>query len=264
VRVQCTEEIDDSRKLVVSFCFVIQHILDGPDQVAAAASTQASALIRDAIAARGEARVVAATGSSQVMFLRLLVAQQDIPWQQVTLFHLDEYAGLPPDHPASMQRYIQERIVKPAGIVRTFLLDGTREETWKSAGHALTSAPVDVTFTGIGENGHLAFNEPPADFITEDPFIVVDLTEQTRQQQVREGWFQSLEQVPRQAVTMSIRQILKSRAILCIATGRHKALAVKQCFLSEISPLAPASALRLHGAATVYLDSAAGNDRALA
>jgi glucosamine-6-phosphate deaminase len=147
---------------------VIPHVLDGPNDVAAAASIHAAALIRNAIAARGAARVVAATGSSQLAFLDLLVAQPDILWQQVTLFHLDEYVGLPPDHPASMQRYIQEHIVKPAGIVRTFLLDGTREESWKQAGDALTSAPIDVTFTGIGENGHLAFNKPPADLTTED------------------------------------------------------------------------------------------------
>jgi glucosamine-6-phosphate deaminase len=236
---------------------VIRRVLDGPEDVAAAASIEASTLIRSAIAARGEARVVAATGNSQLAFLGLLVAQKDIPWHQVTLFHLDEYVGLAPDHPASMQRYIQEHIVKPTGIVRTFLLDGTREETWKRAGNALTSALIDVTFTGVGENGHLAFNEPPADFKTEYPFILVDLAEQTRLQQVRECWFPSLEQVPRQGVTMSIREILKARAILCIATGAHKASAVKQCFLSKISPLAPASALQLHSAATIYLDSAA-------
>jgi len=252
--------IDDSRTLVVLFSFVIQHVLDSPEDVAAAASIQAAALIRNAIAARGEARVVAATGSSQLRFLSLLVAQQDIPWQQVTLFHLDEYVGLPPDHPASMRRYVQEHIVKPAGIVHTFLLDGTRKDTWKQAGDALTSAPIDLTFAGIGANGHLAFNEPPADFTTEDPLIVVELAEQTRQQQVRDGWFRSLDEVPRQAVTMSIREILKAQAILCIATGSHKASAVKKCFLSEISPSAPASALRLHRSAIVYLDSAAAKD----
>ena len=204
--------------------------------------------------------MVAATGNSQLRFLNLLVAQQDIDWRQVTLFHLDEYIGLRPDHPASMQRYIQERIVKPTGIVRRFLLDGTSPETWARAGDALTSAQIDVTFTGIGQNGHLAFNEPPADFETEEPFIVVDLAEQTRRQQIREGWFESLDQVPRQAVTMSIRQILKARAILCIATGEHKAPAVKHCLLSEIGPLAPASALRLHADATIYIDSAAARN----
>lgn len=260
VRVPTRAKVDELRKLAVLSYFVIQHVLDSPDGVAAAACIHASTLIRNAIAARGTARVVAATGSSQLKFLDLLVAQKDIPWQQVTLFHLDEYVNLGPEHPASMQRYIQEHLVKPARIVRTFLLDGTREETWTQAGDALILAPIDVTFTGIGENGHLAFNEPPADFTTEDPFIVVDLAEQTRQRQVRERWFQSLDEVPRQAVTMSIREILKARAILCIATGSRKASAVHQCFVSEISPLAPASALRLHRAAVVYLDSAAGKD----
>ena len=168
---------------------MIQHVLDDPQQVAAAASSQAAALIRNAIGTRGEARVVAATGNSQLAFLGLLVAQKDIPWQQVTLFHLDEYVGLPPDHRASMQRYIQDHIVKPTGIVRTFLLDGTRQETWKLAADALTSAQIDVTFTGIGENGHLAFNEPPADFTTEDPLIVVNLAEQSRLRQLWNAGF---------------------------------------------------------------------------
>lgn len=234
---------------------MIRHVLESPEAVAVAASVHAAALIRNAVAERGAARVVAATGSSQLKFLDLLIAQPDIAWSRVELFHLDEYIGLPPQHPASMQRYIQEHLVKPAGVTRTFLLDGVREDTWTQAAEAVAAAPIDVAFTGIGENGHLAFNEPPANFTTEDPFIVVDLAEQTRQQQVRERWFDSVDDVPRQAITMSIRQILKARTILCIATGRRKAPGVQQCFASEIGPAAPASALRLHRAAIVYLDS---------
>lgn len=232
-------------------------VLKTPAEVASAASLQAAALIRHAIAQRGTARVVAATGVSQQEFLALLAAQPEIDWQRVVLFHLDEYLGLPPDHPASMHRYIQERIVKPAAIRQTFLLDGTDNQSHIRAAAAISAAPVDVAFTGIGENGHLAFNEPPADFSTEAPFIVVNLAEQSRQQQVNEGWFESLANVPRQAITMSIRQILKARAILCIATGTRKALAVQQCFGAGISPLAPASALQNHSDATVYLDAKA-------
>lgn len=229
--------------------------LKSPGDVALAASLQAAALIRRAIAQRGTARVVAATGVSQEEFLALLIAQPDIAWKRVTLFHLDEYIGIPPAHPASMHRYIQERIVNPTGITQAFLLDGTSDQTRATAAAAIVMAPVDVAFTGIGENGHLAFNEPPADFSTEVPYIVVNLAEQSRQQQVNERWFNSLEDVPRQAITMSVRQILKARAILCIATGTRKAVAVQRCFAAEISPFAPASALQTHPDATGYFDS---------
>ena len=231
------------------------QILNSPHEVASAASLQAAEIIRRAIADRGMAQVIAATGVSQLEFLALLVAQPGIAWERVELFHLDEYLGIPPDHPASMHRYIQEHIIRSAGITKAFLLDGTSDETNGRASTAIRSASIDVAFVGIGENGHLAFNEPPADFFTEEPFMVVDLAEQSRQQQVKEGWFDSLESVPRQAITMSVRQILKSRAILCIATGARKAPAVQRCFSGEISSFAPASALRLHSDATVYLDA---------
>ena len=234
---------------------VTRTVLKSPAEVALAASLEAAALIRHAIAQRGTARVVAATGVSQEEFLALLVAQPEIPWERVVLFHLDEYLNIPPEHPGSMHRYIEERIVKPTGITQTFLLDGTNNQTHKRAAAAIVTAPVDVAFTGIGENGHLAFNEPPADFSTEVPFIVVDLAQPSRQQQVNEGWFKSLEDVPRQAITMSVRQILKARSILCIAIGTRKAAAMQRCFAAEISPVAPASALQMHPEATVYLDS---------
>jgi glucosamine-6-phosphate deaminase len=233
---------------------VIRHILTSPSEVALAASLQASALIRTAIRERGVARIVAATGQSQQDFLAHLITQKDIDWKSVVLFHLDEYLGLSPDHPASMQRYIRERIVEPAGITQTYLLDGNDENTHSRAAAAIRGAVIDVAFTGIGENGHLAFNEPPADFSTNSPFILVDLAEPSRQQQVNEGWFRSIQSVPRRAVTMSVQQILKARSILCIATGTRKAAAVRLCFGGDVSPLAPASALRLHPATTTYLD----------
>jgi glucosamine-6-phosphate deaminase len=233
---------------------MVVKILNSPHEVASAASLQAAAFIRYAVLERGIARVVAATGVSQLEFLALLIAQPGIVWERVVLFHLDEYLGIPPEHGASMHRYIQERIVRPAGIVETFLLDGTCDVSGVRAAAAIRAAPVDVAFVGVGENGHLAFNEPPADLSTEEPFIVVNLAEESRQQQVKEGWFDSAKDVPHQAITMSIRQILKARAILCIATGTRKAPAVQRCFAGEISPFAPASALKLHSDATIYLD----------
>jgi len=224
--------------------------------MAKAAADEAARFIRDAIAARGRARIVVATGSSQIEFLESLVTAPDIAWSQVELFHLDEYIGLPGDHPASFQHYIRERILERVRVGRAWLLDGVADpvEECKRVGEAIAAAPVDVAFAGIGENGHLAFNDPPADFDTEQAFIVVDLAERGRQQQVGGGWFASLEEVPRTAITMSIRQILKAHAILCLASGERKAEAVKLCLEGDIGPMAPASALRLHEAATVFLD----------
>jgi glucosamine-6-phosphate deaminase len=199
---------------------------------------------------------VAATGSSQIEFLESLVAAPNIKWGQVELFHLDEYIGLSGDHPASFQHYIRERILARVPVGRAWLLNGAADPVaeCKRVGEAIAEALVDVAFAGIGENGHLAFNDPPANFDTEEPYIVVDLAERGRLQQVGGGWFASLDEVPRTAITMSIRQILKSRAILCLVSGVRKSEAIKQCLEGDIGPMAPASALRLHENATVFLD----------
>jgi glucosamine-6-phosphate deaminase len=235
---------------------LILRKFDDKTGMAKAAADEAARLIREAIAARGRARIVVATGSSQIEFLDSLVAAPDIAWAQVELFHLDEYIGLSGDHPASFQHYIRERILARVPVGRAWLLDGAAdpEEECLRVGEAIAAALVDVAFAGIGENGHLAFNDPPADFDTEQPFIVADLAERGRLQQVSEGWFASLEEVPHTAMTMSIRQILKSHAILCLVSGTRKAQAVKLCLEGDIGPMAPASALRLHENATVFLD----------
>jgi len=224
--------------------------------MAKAAADEAAGLIREAIAARSRARIVVATGNSQIEFLESLVTAPDIAWGQVELSHLDEYIGLSGDHPASFQYYVRERILAHVPVGRAWLLDGAADphEECKRVGAAIAAAPVDVAFAGIGENGHLSFNDPPADFETEEPFIVVDLDERGRLQQVGGGWFRSLEEVPRRAITISIRQILKARAILCLVSGARKADAVKLCLEGDIGPRAPASALRLHENATVFLD----------
>ena len=229
---------------------------DDKTGLAKAAADEAARLIREAIALRGRCRIVVATGSSQIEFLELLVTAPDIAWNQVELFHLDEYIGLSGDHPASFQHYIRERILARVPVGRAWLLDGAADpqEECKRVAEAIAAAPVDVVFAGIGENGHLAFNDPPADFDTEEPFIVVDLAERGRLQQVREGWFASIEEVPRTAISMSIRQILKARAILCLVSGARKSEAIKLCLEGDIGPMAPASALRLHENATVFLD----------
>jgi glucosamine-6-phosphate deaminase len=229
------------------------------------AAEHAAASIRQAIAQRGNARIVAATGASQFEFLDALTKATDVDWQKVEMFHLDEYVGLPIEHPASFRRYLLERLIRKTGISKYHLLNAEADlqEVLSSVGRKLTAAPIDVAFVGIGENGHLAFNDPPADFECDAPYILVQLDEACRRQQVGEGWFSSIEEVPEKAISMSIRQILKSREIICVVPDARKAQAVKRCFEGPISPMAPASILRTHPNTTVYLDvnSAALLDR---
>lgn len=235
---------------------MIVKIFDDKIALAQAAAKHAAATLRQALAARGHARIIAATGASQFEFLDALTAHRDIDWPNVELFHLDEYIGLPADHPASFRKFLRERLVAKAGIVQTHFLevDSDPEAVAAQVGAELNVAPIDVAFVGIGENGHLAFNDPPADFETEDPYLIVELDEACRRQQAGEGWFPGIAQVPTRAVSMSIRQILKSNEILVIVPDARKAAAVKACFEGEISPLAPASILRRHPQATVFLD----------
>jgi glucosamine-6-phosphate deaminase len=223
-----------------------------------AAAQHAARTLRDAIGHRQTVRIIAATGASQLDFLEALTAAPRIDWTRVEMFHLDEYVGLPIDHPASFRKYLLERLIDRAGIARYHLLDGEHNPTRvaEEVGRELVAAPVDVAFVGIGENGHLAFNDPPADFETERPYLVVTLDEACRRQQVGEGWFASLSDVPPQAISMSVRQILKSREIICIVPDARKAAAVKTCVEGEISPTAPASILRTHPNTTLYLDRA--------
>jgi glucosamine-6-phosphate deaminase len=172
------------------------------------------------------------------------------------MFHLDEYVGLPISHPASFRKYLRERLIQKVGITHYHLLDGNGDpgEVVRRAGEALRSAPVDIAFAGIGENGHLAFNDPPADFHTKESYLVVDLDEACRRQQVGEGWFSNISEVPLRAISMSVNQILNSNEIICVVPDVRKARAVKLCFEGEINSMAPASILRTHPKATIYLD----------
>ena len=188
-----------------------------------------------------------------------LTSLPGIAWERVELFHLDEYIGLPAQHPASFRNYLRTRLIDKVGIRHYHLLDGEQEpgEVIRDVGDALRKAPIDVAFVGIGENGHLAFNDPPADFETEEPYIVVTLDDACRKQQLGEGWFTNLSEVPRQAISMSVRQILQARKIICAVSDARKARAVAACLEGEITPLAPASILRTHADTTVYLDKSA-------
>lgn len=227
------------------------------------AAADGAALIRQAIAQRGRAVIIVATGASQFEMLTALIQQPDIAWDKVTAFHLDEYVGLPITHPASFRLYLWQRFVSklPVPLAAFHYLNGEGNPHQECArvGALIQPETVDVAFVGIGENGHLAFNDPPADFETKQPYLVVELDDACRKQQYGEGWFPTFDAVPKQAISMSIRQILKSRAIICTVPDARKAKAVKACLEGPISPLAPASILQEHGACTVYLDPPAAS-----
>lgn len=230
-----------------------------PDKTALgeAAAAEAAAALREAIARQGAAFAVAATGASQFEFLDALTRAPGVDWSRTTFFHLDEYVGLPATHPASFRRYLEERFADKVHPGAFHFIEGDRPDPRAEArrvGGLIRAVDIDVAFVGIGENGHLAFNDPPADFDTEEPYLVVDLDEACRRQQLGEGWFARLEDVPRQAISMSIRQILKARRIVCCVPDARKARAVKECLTGEVGPQHPASALQRHPAATVYLD----------
>lgn len=234
------------------------RVFDSKDDLAQAAADHAAEIITRAIAERGAACLIAATGASQFEFLGALVQKPDIDWSKTTFFHLDEYVGLSDSHPANFRKYLRERIVDRVHPKKFYFVEGERSDPQAEClrlGEIISRYTIDAAFVGIGENGHLAFNDPPADFETEEPFLVVELDEACRRQQVGEGWFNGLEEVPRRAISMSIRQILKARHILCVVPEKRKARAVRDCLESEISPRHPASILRRHPATTIFLDS---------
>ena len=234
---------------------MIVKVLSDKIELGRAAAAQASATIGAAIAARGRARIIVATGASQFEFLQAL-RDLDVDWSKVEMFHLDEYIGLPITHPASFRKYLLERLINPTGLSHYHLLDGEADpaRTCEEVGLQLSSAPIDIAFVGIGENGHLAFNDPPANFETEAPYLIVQLDEDCRRQQLGEGWFQTLADVPTEAISMSVQQILKAREIVCVVPDARKARAVRNCLLEEISPRYPASILRRHENVFLYLD----------
>jgi len=232
------------------------EVFESKMKLGEAAADIAVKIIRRAIAERDVAFVVAATGASQFEFLDALV-RQDLDWTKTVFFHLDEYVGLPATHPASFRRYLKERIVDRVPLRSFHFINGEAEdvcEECRRLGQLISQQPIDVAFVGIGENGHLAFNDPPADFETDQPYIVVDLDEACRKQQVGEGWFRNIDEVPSQAISMSIRQILKASSVLCIVPDKRKAEAVKNCVELEVSPSRPASILQNHKNATLFLD----------
>ena len=227
-----------------------------------AAAAHGVSLLREALSASGEANIIVATGVSQFEVLSSLAAEE-VRWDRVTIFHLDEYVGLPISHPASFRRYLWQRFHSKLSLPpRVFhYLDGEAEPAGECArvGGLLLQHPIDVAFVGIGENGHLAFNDPPADFETAEPYILVELDPACRRQQLGEGWFPTFDAVPRQAISMSIRQIMKSAAIVCTVPEQRKAEAVRDSVEGPVTPHVPASILQTHPNCSLFLDEAAAS-----
>jgi glucosamine-6-phosphate deaminase len=222
-----------------------------------AAGEKAAQLIREAIANNGTANIILATGTSQFETLKALVSAKDIQWNKVVMFHLDEYISLPITHPASFRKYLRERFLSQVSPLKdTWLINGegdTDEECIRLS-DLIRNHPIDVALIGIGENGHLAFNDPPADFETDEPYIIVELNEACKKQQLGEGWFGSVDEVPQQAISMSVKQILKSKNIICSVPGARKADAVKNTLENEISSLFPSTILRMHSHCSLFID----------
>jgi glucosamine-6-phosphate deaminase len=237
------------------------HISDDAASLGDLAAKTGASLIKNAIAKKGAATVILATGTSQFEMLKCLVHEPGIEWSRVTMFHLDEYLGLPEVHPASFRKYLKERFLGHVQVGVYHLINGEADGQLECArlSDIIASSVADVAFIGIGENGHLAFNDPPADFRTEDPYIVVTLDEACRKQQLGEGWFASLDEVPRYAISMSIRQIMKSRHIICSVPDERKAVAIRNSLDKEIGPMYPSTVLRAHPACYLFLDKASAS-----
>lgn len=232
-------------------------ITETNDELGKYAGKASAKLIRQAIEIRGQANIIVATGTSQFETLNQLILETGIDWSKVTMFHLDEYIGMPLTHPASFRKYLKDRFLgRISKLKNIFLIDGENdpEEEIKRLNVLILKYPIDVALVGIGENGHLAFNDPPADFDTELPYLIVNLDESCRKQQMNEGWFNTLEEVPKQAISMSVRQIMKSPTIICSVPDRRKAEAVRNSLEQIVSPQFPASILQQHPNCLLFLD----------
>jgi glucosamine-6-phosphate deaminase len=220
-----------------------------------AAATHAALLLHKTIETNSAANIILATGTSQFEILKHLVAE-GIDWSKVTMFHLDEYIGLPITHPASFRKYLKERFISQIVLKEAHLINGeiNPQQECGRLNKLILQHPIDVALVGIGENGHLAFNDPPADFETEQPYIIVELDKACRQQQMNEGWFNTIDDVPQKAISMSVKQIMKSKNIICSVPGKRKATAVKNCLEHPVTNLHPASVLQSHENCIVYLD----------
>jgi len=237
------------------------RIFDSAEKMGRMAALEAAAILSAAIEQKGGAALIAATGVSQFAFLESLV-QQEVDWPKVTMFHLDEYVGLPETHPASFCRYLKERFVSKVPLGAVHLIDGNGRDpahTCRSLGREIRKHVIDAAFIGIGENGHIAFNDPPADFETTEPYIIVNLDEACRRQQAGEGWFERLEDVPTQAISMTVHEVLRAKTLICTCPDERKAEAVRNSLEGRICPEVPASIVRTHPDCRIFLDAASAS-----
>jgi len=230
----------------------------GRPELGRAAAAEAAERLRTACADRGHVTLVIATGASQFEVLGGLAAEPGIPWERIEIFHLDEYVGLSADHPASFRRYLRERFIdrlplRPAAFHEIAAAAEPRAECRRLAA-LVPAGSFDLALIGIGENAHLAFNDPPADFDTTDPYLVVALDEACRRQQVGEGWFPDLAAVPTRAISMSVRRLLAAETLICSVPDRRKAEAVRASLEGPLTPDVPASILRRHPDCRLHLD----------
>lgn len=237
------------------------NIKNQPEELGKAAGMHAANIIREAIKTKGQANIILATGTSQFETLNQLTSESGINWSKVVMFHLDEYLGLPMTHPASFRKYLKDRFISRVALKNAWLIDGEadHEQECKRLGNLITQYPIDIALVGIGENGHLAFNDPPANFETEAPYLVVHLDDRCRQQQMGEGWFKDLNEVPDKAISMSVKQIMKSKVIICSVPDARKAEAVRNTLEETVSEHYPASILQQHPDCHLYLDTAAAS-----
>lgn len=237
-------------------------ISESPASMGQAAAKAGAAAIKAAIAANGHANIIVATGASQLPMLAALVQAEGVEWSKVTGFHLDEYLGIDDQHPASFCGYLRDRFVQNVPLKEFHYVNGLADNPGQECqrlGEIISSHPIDVAFIGIGENSHIAFNDPPADFETDEPYLVVHLDDACRRQQHSEGWFSTFEDVPSTAISMSPKQILKSATIICTVPDERKAQAVAASVEGDITNSVPASILQTHSDTSLYLDSAAAS-----
>ncbi len=231
------------------------RVYKNPEELGKAAAKFAAEIINKAIAEHGKARIVLSTGASQFDTLKHLV-NEDVDWSKVEMFHLDEYINLPETHPASFRKYLKERFVNIVHPGKVFFVNGEGdvEDNIRKLSEEITKEPIHLGLIGIGENTHIAFNDPPANFDTTDPYIIVNLDDDCKKQQVREGWFPTIDDVPKQAISMSVHQIMQCEVILSCVPYKVKAEAIKKTLENDVTNMIPATKLKEHKNVYIYVD----------
>jgi glucosamine-6-phosphate deaminase len=231
------------------------NVLENAEALGKAAAAFTAQVMKDAIAKQGRVRLVLSTGASQFETLEAL-AKQNLDWSKVEMFHLDEYVSLSDMHPASFRKYLKERFVDLVPIQQVHYVSGEGNilKNMEKLTIEIKKEPIDIALIGIGENAHIAFNDPPADFETNESYIVVNLDEKCKEQQVREGWFNTVDEVPKQAITMTVHQIMQSKCIVSCVPHKTKANAIRSFFENEVSSSVPATILKTHSDFTLFLD----------